>query len=100
MSKVLREPEPAMLECCYTSSGNTKSLETQSVGFDEKQNAGSFLVSTFNVIFYQRHICFQYLHMWLQLNQETNSPLVERFGLSFTPTEHQFLSSVGETPGK
>lgn len=71
--------------------------------FDEKQDAVvlvSFSSSLLNVIFYQRHICFLYLHMWLQLGQETNSLLVESFGLSFTPTKHQFLSPVRETPGK
>lgn len=76
--------------------------EMGGVGVDGEQDAVVLFLSRlyFTLIFYHRHICFQYPHMWLQLDQETHSLLVERFGLSFAPTKHQFLSSAGETPGK
>jgi hypothetical protein len=76
-------------------------LKVWGTGSDRKQDAAMLVPFwSITVVFYQRHICLQYLHMWLQLAQETNSLLVERFGLPFTPTEHQFQSSAGKTPGK
>lgn len=51
-------------------------LKAGGTGSDGKQDAALVPFWSLTVIFYQSHMCFQYHHMWLQLDQETHSLLV------------------------
>lgn len=84
------ETEPSPVGMLLNTPSNTEHLETQSLVFDEKQDIVVLFFLVFKCDLLSEAHMFSIPSHVAAVRQETNSLLVERFGLSFTPTKHHF----------